>query len=154
MAVAGGRCEALLITLEDRCGSGGTGSGAGSGRDDRGGGRARKERKANMSIAIEVLSPYHRRAQALHVRLLAEVPLTAALLFGGDRWGCVVYVALAARAGRDVGIATLAPTNEDGDDGPNIIGVWVEPTHRRQGIGRRLLLTLAAESCELPLLVS
>jgi GNAT superfamily N-acetyltransferase len=78
--------------------------------------------------------------------LLAEVPLTAALLFGGDRWGCVVYVALAARAGRDVGIATLAPTNEDGDDGPNIIGVWVELTHRRQGIGSRLLLTLAAES--------
>lgn len=76
-----------------------------------------------MPIAIEVVRRRHPRAQAMHQRLLTEMPLTAALLFGGDRWSCVDAVALAALAGRDVGIATLAPTNEDGGDGPDIIGM-------------------------------
>jgi GNAT superfamily N-acetyltransferase len=97
-------------------------------------------------IEIAVLLPSDARVQAMIAMMRFDATATFALLFGGDRWSCVDAVALAALAGRDVGIATLAPTDEDGGDGPDIIGVWVEAAHRRQGIGSRLILTLAAES--------
>lgn len=63
----------------------------------------------------------------------------AAMLFGGDRWRCVRDVALALDGQQPSGIATLAPRDELGGSGAHIIGVWGDPSYRRQRIGMTLL---------------
>lgn len=69
------------------------------------------------------------------------------ILFGGDRWSCIEDVALAVVDGDQIiGIATIAPTDEMGHDGPSIIGCRVHPSHRRQGIGSALVRALVDES--------
>lgn len=84
------------------------------------------------------------RVQALRARI---PPMTAAILFGGDRWLVVACVALALDdQDQPIGLATLAPTDELGGGGPHIIGVWVDLARRRQGVGQRLVQALIDES--------
>lgn len=88
----------------------------------------------------------------VHVRLLSDLiqqenPLAAGILFAGDRWQHVAHVARAVSdQALSVGMATLAPCDEMGAGGPHIIGVYVLPAYRRQGIGRRLIAALVAKS--------
>jgi GNAT superfamily N-acetyltransferase len=72
--------------------------------------------------------------------------LSWVILFGGDRWSPVEVVAVAMEEEQPVGMATLAPHDEMGTGGPHIIGVWVCPPMRSQGIGGRLVASLAEES--------
>jgi predicted GNAT family acetyltransferase len=68
-------------------------------------------------------------------------------LFGGDRWTYVERVAIVRNdAQQIIAIATLAPCNEEGQGGPQIIGVWVERAHRRKKLGLALLKALSQES--------
>ena len=73
--------------------------------------------------------------------------MTYVVLFGGDRWRPVEWCVVAARDGVPVGLASLARTDEMGAGGPHIIGCWVDPDARRQGIGIRLI-TAAATVCQ------
>lgn len=63
------------------------------------------------------------------------------ICFEADRWLYVESVVLAqSRAdGRNVGMATIAPCNEAGEGGPEIIGVWVHPYVRKRGVGLGLV---------------
>ncbi len=72
--------------------------------------------------------------------------LSWVILFGGDRWSPVEVVAVAVEEEQPVGLATLAPHDEIGRGGPQIIGVWVCPPMRSQGIGVHLVAALAEES--------
>lgn len=97
-----------------------------------------------MDPAIEITSRGDARVHALRARI---PPLSAAVLFGGDRWLVVERVAIALDdAAMPIGIATLAPTDEVGGDGPHIIGVWVDLAQRRRGVGQRLVQALIDES--------
>ena len=75
-----------------------------------------------------------------------EAMLSWVILFGGDRWHYVEYVAVAMQDDYPVGLATLAPTDEEGGNGQNLIGLWVAPDYRRQGIGLALVGQIASES--------
>lgn len=103
-----------------------------------------------MTTKIKLTRPDDPAVRDLLNRLFAgPTVLMAATLFGGDRWSCVRDVALALDGGQPVGIATLAPTDELGGNGPHIIGVWVDPAYRRQGIGTTLLRALRDRSLNL-----
>jgi hypothetical protein len=92
---------------------------------------------------VSILDPSHPRVQAL----LGEVPLeTRAVLFMADRWRYVDRVVVAAMEGQDVGLATLAPSNDMGQGGPHIIGVWVRPEQRRNGYCNWMLRLASADS--------
>jgi len=95
---------------------------------------------------IAILPAPHTRVAALREAMRRQSPLALALLFGGDRWQHVAVCAVATAGGEDVGMASLAPCDEGGQGGPHIIGVWVHPAWRRQGIGTALLTALAEES--------
>jgi ribosomal protein S18 acetylase RimI-like enzyme len=87
-------------------------------------------------------------AKAAYALVHAAAPLTAALLFGGERWMDADLVAVAGDAHASdaaaiVGLATLALDGHHMPDAPEIIGVWVAPDRRRRGIGRALAATLA-----------
>jgi len=87
-------------------------------------------------------------AKAAYALVHAATPLTAALLFGGERWMDADLVAVAgdaheSNAAAIVGLATLALKGHHMRDAPEIIGVWVAPDRRRRGIGRALAATLA-----------
>lgn len=98
-------------------------------------------------VTIKLTRPDDPAVRDLINRLLAgPTVLMAVTLFGGDRWSCVRDVALALDRTQPVGIATLAPTDELGNNGPHIIGVWVDPAYRRQGIGATLLRALRDRS--------
>lgn len=99
-------------------------------------------------MRIEILTPDAARVRELldDMRAMPAQLRVQALLFGGDRWACVEVCALALRDQQAVGLATLAPTDEVGAGGPQIIGVWVRPDQRRQGLGTALLVALAAEA--------
>jgi GNAT superfamily N-acetyltransferase len=61
------------------------------------------------------------------------------ILFGGERLSCCDEAVVAtSQDGRIVGLATLAPEGETGR-WPEIVGLYVDPAWRRQGIGKRLL---------------
>lgn len=61
------------------------------------------------------------------------------LLFGGDRLTCCDEAVITRDAsGRIVGLVTLAPDGEM-SEGPALIGLYVLPEYRRQGIGTRLI---------------
>lgn len=99
----------------------------------------------------EIEIAIHRPDDEMSTRALdamcAQAMRTKILLFGGDRWRPVEFVAVAQTAtGFPVGLASLSPTDEMGEGGPQIIGVWVTPFYRKRGIGTRLVLVLAAES--------
>lgn len=78
-----------------------------------------------------------------------ESPFNYAMLFAGDRWYLVEWVALFKVNGQPVGVATLSPTDEMAQNGPHVIGGYVLAEHRNQGIGSQLLKALAEESLTL-----
>jgi GNAT superfamily N-acetyltransferase len=76
----------------------------------------------------------------------AESRFDYAMLFAGDRWYPVEWVALYLLNSIPVGVATLAPTDEMAQGDPHIIGGYVLKANRRQGIGGELLKVLVAKS--------
>lgn len=73
------------------------------------------------------------------------------ILFEGERWIHVERVAIAlVDEDSIIGIASLSPHGEYNDlnEAPSIIGVWVHPNYRRQGIGSSLVKALAEESMQ------
>jgi len=82
---------------------------------------------------------------------IQQVPMASrALLFGWDRLRPVEFVGLALDdEGSVIGLATLAPTDESGEQPrPTIIGVWVVPAHRKQGVGPALMKALSQQCLE------
>lgn len=71
------------------------------------------------------------------------------LLFEGERWYHIERVAIALEDnGHIVGLASLEQPCEYNENTPEIIGVWVHPDHRREGIGTALIKALAEESMQ------
>ncbi len=100
-----------------------------------------------VPFAIRVCPPADETSQAALSLVEQEAMASWVILFGGDRWHSVQVVAIALdEQGQPVGLASLAPTDEMGEGGPQIIGVWVRPSHRRRGIATRLVAVLAALS--------
>jgi RimJ/RimL family protein N-acetyltransferase len=100
-----------------------------------------------VSFAIRVCAPTDTVALQVLDLVEQEAQTTWIILFGGDRWQYVQLVAVALDGeGQPVGLASLAPTDEMGEGGPQIIGVWVRPSYRRRGIATRLVQVLAAQS--------
>lgn len=87
--------------------------------------------------------------QSAKEKVMTQAMLSWVLLFEGDRWRYVERVAVAMRDDEPIGIASLAPCDEEGNNGPQVIGVWVAPEWRKQGIGVQLVKTLAEESQKL-----
>ncbi len=83
--------------------------------------------------------------QALHVVEQAAM-VSWVILFGGDRWRPVEYVAVACYGDEVVGLASLAPTDEMDVPPPQIIGVWVAPAFRHRGTGVQLVRVLSEQS--------
>ncbi len=95
---------------------------------------------------IVIVEPGHPLAQqALHL-VQNEAMLSWVILFGGDRWHCVEHVAVAMQDNEPVGMATLSPHDEMSAGGPHVIGIWVHPEYRRQGIATEMLKILVEES--------
>lgn len=69
-----------------------------------------------------------------------------AILFGGDRIACCDEAILVVINSVIIGAATIAPKGESCEDGPEIVGVFVRPEYRRQGIGKKLI-NLAIDRC-------
>lgn len=68
-------------------------------------------------------------------------------LFESDSWRYITHVAIARNEqGALIGLASFAMQGEDGESTPEIVGVWVAPEHRRQGIGTRLLIRCVDEA--------
>lgn len=92
--------------------------------------------KRGDSLCQEALAVVEKQAQ-----------LSWIILFGGDRWHYVEWVAVALNEeGNPVGLASLAPCDEMATGGPNLIGLWVAPAYRRQGIGKALVRQVASEA--------
>jgi len=67
-------------------------------------------------------------------------PIVLACIFGGARLSCCTeHVAVYDEDDVCVGIATIAPEGEQGSGMPTIVGVWVHPLYRKQGIGTSLV---------------
>lgn len=71
-----------------------------------------------------------------------KAPISWVLLFGGDRWLHVEAVAIANIDGDFVGLASLAL---EPDREPEVRGIWVDPAHRRRGIGTDLVRYISQE---------
>lgn len=73
---------------------------------------------------------------------------TQAILFSGDRWGCINYGIVAYDDDHNpVGLATIALNGEFGSDGTQtLVGLWVDPKWRNKGVGRELAIQAAYES--------
>lgn len=100
-------------------------------------------------ISVSIMPRAHKAVAYIKERAMQIAPLSWVMLLEGDRWRPVECCAVAfseEENGDPVGIATLAPTNELGNGGPCIIGVWVVPYLRRSGIALRLIAMLARES--------
>jgi GNAT superfamily N-acetyltransferase len=95
---------------------------------------------------IAILPPPHLLVEAALAQVEQVSPVAWVILFGGDRWYPVEYVALAVEQESPVGIATLAPADELDKNGPQIIGIWVHPVQRRRRIATALLTALAEQS--------
>ncbi len=80
---------------------------------------------------------------------LLEESMFKGVLFGGDRWSPVEWVAVVYSSCNPVGLATLAPKDEEGNLGPCVIGLWVHPSHRRKGFGHQLLKVLFDKSMKI-----
>lgn len=83
--------------------------------------------------------------QALH-SIARKSQICWVILFSGERWSHVEWVAVARDDKSIIGLASLAPTNEMGKFGPHIIGVWVGKGYRRQGIATQLVQALGRKS--------
>lgn len=99
-------------------------------------------------VTYHVCQPEEREVQEFKESLCTMAPISWVICFESDRWRYVEYVILAKSKadGRSVGMATLAPCNEDGRDGPEIIGVWVHPSVRTKGIGMGLVKEAIAQA--------
>lgn len=87
------------------------------------------------------------QSRAAKQDILQVDTLNFAVLFGNDQWRYVTHAAIARdETGTLVGLASLAMHGEDGEGTPEIVGVWVHPEHRRQGIGTRLLIRCVDEA--------
>jgi GNAT superfamily N-acetyltransferase len=62
------------------------------------------------------------------------------VLFGGDRLSCCDEAVAIKSGDHIVGIATISPNGEDGSSRPTIVGVFVLPQFRGQGLGRQLMM--------------
>lgn len=71
------------------------------------------------------------------------------LLFEGERWYHIERVAVALENDVAIGLASLSPQDEAGNDTPEIIGVWVHSDQRRQGIATQLVAALSEEALRL-----
>lgn len=94
-------------------------------------------------IQIDMLPPGHPGAQQAIGSVLMP---SRAVLFGGDRLLCVAHVFVASIGSQFTGLATLAPSDEMGEDVPSIIALWVRPEYRGSEVGVALLRAAAAES--------
>jgi len=64
----------------------------------------------------------------------------AIITIGGERaWVCDEAIVAYTEGGQPIGMATISPEGEDQSGQPEIVGVFVLPGHRRQGIGLELL---------------
>jgi GNAT superfamily N-acetyltransferase len=97
-----------------------------------------------MTIRVNVVTDNDPRV----VAFLGTMPSNSRLeIFGGVRWHQVEVIAVAVDdTGLVVGMASLAPGGEYGEMTPKILGVWVRPHSRMQGIGTLLVKQLAEES--------
>ena len=109
--------------------------------------RARKAPQPPADITIVEVSCSADQARAAVDTVAAVAPETSAILFGGDRWTDCDLVAVAILPdGTPVGLATLALRGHHVNNEPEIVGVWVVPERRRQGIGQALVLHLIQTS--------
>lgn len=99
-----------------------------------------------MGMEVKIVSPREAKPALDVVQVVATVSWV--ILFQADRWYPVEHVAIAYEQEKPIGLATLAPTDDMGEEGPHIIGIWVHPDHRRQGIGSALLNALCNTSLE------
>ena len=68
------------------------------------------------------------------------------LLFEGERWCHIERVVVALVDDEIVGLASLSQQDAASNDIPEIVGVWVRPEYRRQGIGTKLVNALSEEA--------
>lgn len=83
--------------------------------------------------------------------IVRNIAITSwALLFEGERWYHIERVAIALEDNDQhaVGLASLEQPCEYNENTPDIVGVWVHPDHRREGIGTALVKALAEESMQ------
>ncbi len=72
---------------------------------------------------------------------------TIGMLLAGDRLSCCDEAAVwEEEDGKIIGAATIAPKGEQMSGEPTIVGIYVVPGRRREGIGRKLLIA-AIERC-------
>lgn len=98
--------------------------------------------------SIQILPPHHASVKAIKGLAMQLAPLSWVTLLEGDRWCYVEYcaVAFSKSSGEPIGIATLAPCDEERKGRPHIIGLWVHPDHRGHGVGMQLVEALASYS--------
>lgn len=76
-------------------------------------------------MEVKIVSPHEAKPALDMVQAVAVASWV--ILFQADRWYPVEHVAIAWNEQEPIGLATLAPTNEMGEGGPHIIGIWVHP---------------------------
>ena len=72
--------------------------------------------------------------------LFTAASLKLITLFGGDRASCCdEAIVIKNDGGQIVALATIAPNGEQMSGKPTIVGLYVMPEFRRQGLGRKVL---------------
>ena len=108
------------------------------------------EKVAKFEVGGQQMTLYRTDVHAASENALANM-----ILFSGNAWSCVEWVALAfapfshekQEIQIPVGIATLAPTDEGKEGGAHIIGVYVLSSHREDnGYELALVRRLVNES--------
>lgn len=94
----------------------------------------------NMLVTEKSAFPYD------YLISLSEKYPRVLILFGGDRWTCVDYVAYAVKENELIGMATLSLRGEDYSNTPSLVGIWVDPAFRRKGIGTELASLLIEQA--------
>jgi hypothetical protein len=98
----------------------------------------------------QILDPHDPIVERMLRVMRKNAPQSYQILFMGDSWlhvelvGVYTYTPTSA----PFGIASLAPTDELGQGGPHIIGLWINPFVRRRGAGTHLLVILTLESIQ------
>ena len=82
--------------------------------------------------------------------IVENIALTSwVLLFEGERWYHIERAAIALEDNEHiVGLASLEQPCEYNNNTPDIVGVWVAPEKRRQGVGTALVKALAEEAMQ------
>ncbi len=73
--------------------------------------------------------------------IISQMPMSAsrAILFGGDRYLCCDEYVVCLEGKDLIAIASIAPHGEMMSGVPTIVGAWVHPSSRKQGIGKKLI---------------